>query len=293
MSDERLAPGTRLVVASHNPGKVWEIKQLIAPYGLDAVSASDLKLDEPEETETTFAGNARIKAQAAAKGAGLPALADDSGLEIDVLGGAPGVFSARWAGPEKDFTVAMRKVAEEIAERDGWTVPGPVARFRCVLCLAWPDGANEIFDGRVEGHVVWPARGGNGFGYDPMFVAEGETQTFGEMEPEQKYAMSHRTRAFAAFKANCLGERIDENPVSDDAGEALRAAACNLSSKEELVQFIAQLRADLSQNGKRWENTSLEDFLEAMQAWLADSDLAEEPRWRTLAKALHAASMYE
>jgi XTP/dITP diphosphohydrolase len=200
----RLAAGSQLVVASHNPGKVWEINQLIEPYGFAAVSAGDLGLAEPEETEPTFIGNARLKAIGAAKAAGLPALADDSGLEVACLGGAPGIYSARWAGPTKDFSIAMRKVAEEITARHGWTHPGPRANFISVLCLAWPDGETQEFEGTIDGVLVWPGRGGNGFGYDPMFLADGEEQTFGEMEPARKYAMSHRTRAFAKFKAACL-----------------------------------------------------------------------------------------
>jgi XTP/dITP diphosphohydrolase len=200
----RLAAGSKLVVASHNPGKVWEINQLIAPYGFAAVSAGDLGLSEPEETEPTFIGNARLKALGAAQAAGLPALADDSGLEVACLGGAPGIYSARWAGPTKDFSIAMRKVAEEITARHGWTHPGPRANFISVLCLAWPDGETLEFEGTIDGVLVWPGRGGNGFGYDPMFLADGEEQTFGEMEPARKYAMSHRTRAFAKFKAACL-----------------------------------------------------------------------------------------
>jgi XTP/dITP diphosphohydrolase len=200
----RLVAGSKLVVASHNPGKVWEINQLIEPYGFAAVSAGDLGLTEPEETEPTFIGNARLKAVGAAKASGLPALADDSGLEVACLGGAPGIYSARWAGPTKDFAIAMRKVAEEITARHGWTHPGPRANFISVLCLAWPDGGTLEFEGTIDGVLVWPGRGGNGFGYDPMFLADGETQTFGEMEPARKYAMSHRTRAFAKFKAACL-----------------------------------------------------------------------------------------
>lgn len=200
----KLTPGAKLVVASHNPGKVWEINELIAPYGFNAVSAGELGLDEPEETEPTFEGNAKLKALAAAKAANLPALADDSGLEVDALGGAPGIYSARWAGPTKDFNIAMDKVAKELTQRHAWTAPGPRANFISVLCLAWPDGETVTFDGRVDGVLVWPKRGENGFGYDPMFLADGETLTFGEMNPPDKYAMSHRTRAFAKFKAEML-----------------------------------------------------------------------------------------
>jgi XTP/dITP diphosphohydrolase len=200
----RFKRGDRLVVASHNPGKVWEINQLIHPFGLDAVSAADLGLEEPEETEPTFHGNARLKALVAAKGSGLPALADDSGLEVDLLGGAPGIYSARWAGPTKDFSIAMRKVADELSRLGPWVSGEPKADFISVLCLAWPDGEVSFYEGRIDGHLVWPARGGNGFGYDPMFLADGEHETFGEMEPARKYSMSHRTRAFAHFKRACL-----------------------------------------------------------------------------------------
>jgi XTP/dITP diphosphohydrolase len=210
-SSHRLVRGTRLVVASHNAGKVREIDDLIAPFGLAAVSAGELGLPEPEETEPTFAGNARLKALAAAKAAGLPALSDDSGLEVEALGGAPGIYSARWAGPSKDFAVAMEKVHAEILARKLWPEtppgqPGPRANFTCVLCLAWPDGSAETFDGKVFGHLVWPPRGTRGFGYDPMFVPDGGSATFGEMAVDAKHAISHRARAFALFKARCLAE---------------------------------------------------------------------------------------
>jgi len=202
----RLQRGDRLVVASHNPGKVWEINQLIASYGLDAVSASDLGLEVPEEPEPTFEGNARIKAQFAAKAAGLPALADDSGIEIDALDGAPGVHTADWAGPRRDFGIAMQRVHDQMAKRHAWRGEPARANFISVLCLAWPDGQTELFQGKVYGHVVWPPRGDNGFGYDPIFVADGQTLTFGEMEPAKKYAISHRTRAFEHFKRACLDD---------------------------------------------------------------------------------------
>jgi XTP/dITP diphosphohydrolase len=202
----RLVPGTRLVVASHNPGKVREIVELVAPHGLDVVSATKLGLPEPEETGATFAENARIKAAAAAQASGLPALADDSGLEVEALQGAPGIYSARWAGPSKDFTVAMHRVAEDIKARSGWSASKPPrANFTAVLGLAWPDGDIAAFEGRVYGHLVWPPRGTRGFGYDPMFVADGESLTFGEMEPDTKHAISHRARAFALFARACLG----------------------------------------------------------------------------------------
>jgi XTP/dITP diphosphohydrolase len=195
----RLAAGTRLVVATHNPGKVVEINDLIRPFGLNAVSAGELGLPEPEETEATFAGNARLKAVAAANASGLPALSDDSGLSVDCLGGAPGIYSARWAGATKDFAIAMKKVADEVTQRHGWAMPGPTAHFVCALCIAIPTQEPEIFEGRIHGHLVWPPRGTRGFGYDPMFLADGMTETFGEMEPVAKHAVSHRAIAFAKF----------------------------------------------------------------------------------------------
>jgi XTP/dITP diphosphohydrolase len=291
----KLTRGMRLVVASHNKGKVWEINQLIAPYGLEAVSAGELGLSEPDETETTFTGNALIKARAAALGSGLPALADDSGLEIDVLGGEPGVYSANWAGPARDFGLAMQRVHDAVVARGTWAEPGPRANFISVLCLAWPNGEHAFFQGKVHGHLVWPQRGGNGFGFDPMFVADGETKTFGEMEPAQKYAISHRTRAFDAFRRACLEDdgtvRLQPNAKRD--AEGLAAAAANISTREELVTFIGNLRADLEHNGGEWENADLPSYLEAMQGWLNDTPANDDPKWRTLAKALLAASRYE
>lgn len=288
-----LRPGARLVVASHNPGKVWEIKELIAPYGLDAVSAGDLGLAEPDETETTFEGNARLKAVAAAEASGLPALADDSGLEIAALDGAPGVYSADWAMPGKDFGRAMQRVHDALEERGAWAGPAPKANFISVLCLAWPGGETRLFRGRVDGTLVWPPRGGNGFGYDPMFVPDGATETFGEMEPAAKYAISHRTRAFAAFKRDCL-EGIATGPARMKTGrdlEALEAAARNLSTKAELVRFVASLREDLAKNGAAWKPADLPAFLHALENALVSGTFPEaEPRWRTLARALLAAS---
>ena len=195
-----LAPGARLVIASHNPGKLREIIDLFAPHGVDCVSAAAFGLAEPEETAPDFVGNARLKALAAARGAGLPALADDSGFSVAALGGAPGVVSARWAGPDKDFTVAMARVHTEIGDsqdRRAW--------FTAALCLAWPDGETATFLGRVEGTAIWPPRGTRGFGYDPMFVPLGSTLTYGEMEPAQKHATSHRARAFAQLLSACGG----------------------------------------------------------------------------------------
>ena len=195
----KLASGTRLVVATHNPGKVVEINDLVHPFGLDAVSAGELGLLEPEETETTFAGNAQLKAVAAATASGLPSLSDDSGLEVACLGGDPGIYSARWAGPSKDFMVAMKKVADEVTKRGGWTGAGPKANFVCALCIAIPGHSPQIFEGKIHGHLVWPPRGSLGFGYDPIFLADGYDQTFGEMEPDVKHAISHRAIAFAKF----------------------------------------------------------------------------------------------
>ncbi|MCL4766759.1 MAG: RdgB/HAM1 family non-canonical purine NTP pyrophosphatase [Hyphomicrobiaceae bacterium] len=203
----RLLPGTRLVVASHNPGKLREIADLVQPYGLDAVSAGSLGLPEPEETETTFAGNAQLKAVAAATASGLPALSDDSGLEIEALGGRPGIHSARWAGPGRDFSLAMQRVADELETAGAWSGPGPRANFTCALSLAWPDGEAHIFEGKVFGRLVWPPRGDRGFGYDPMFLADGESLTFGEMDPADKHAISHRARAFALFVDACVDGR--------------------------------------------------------------------------------------
>jgi XTP/dITP diphosphohydrolase len=200
----RLAKGTRLVVATHNQGKLRELDELVRPYGLDVISAGSLNLTAPAETGRTFADNARLKAVAAAQAAGLPALADDSGLEVDLLGGAPGVCSARWAGPSKDFGLAMRKVADAIAARNGWATRAPRANFTSVLCLAWPNGETQVFEGGVSGSLVWPPRGIKGFGYDPMFLPNGETLTFGELDPTQKHAISHRARAFELFVASCL-----------------------------------------------------------------------------------------
>ena len=191
----------RLVIASHNAGKVREIAELMAPFGVEAVAADELGLPEPEETGATFRENAELKATAAAEAAGLPALADDSGLVVPSLDGAPGIFSARWAGPRRDFAKAMAKVEKALGGN-----PDRRAHFECALSLAWPDGHYETFEGRVEGRLVWPPRGDSGFGYDPIFLAEGEALTFGEMDPERKHAMSHRARAFAKLVEACLAE---------------------------------------------------------------------------------------
>jgi len=189
--------GQKLVIASHNKGKLREIADLLHPLGIETVSAGDLGLEEPEETEDSFAGNARIKAHFAARESGLPALSDDSGLMVDALDGAPGVYTANWAETPngRDFHMAMRKVWDLLEEKQA---PEPrTARFCCTLCLAWPDGADEIFEGTVEGRLVWPLRGERGFGFDPMFQPVGRDQTFGEMDPAEKHAMSHRAVAFA------------------------------------------------------------------------------------------------
>lgn len=192
--------GGKLVIASHNAGKVREIGELLAGFGTEVVSAGTLGLDEPEETGDSFVANAELKARAAALASGLPALADDSGLAVDALSGAPGIYSARWAGPDKDFLRAMAKVQSALGEEKDRS-----ARFVCALSLAWPDGHCETFEGVVEGEIVWPARGGQGFGYDPIFLPVGGALTFGEMEPEAKHAISHRADAFRKLVAACFG----------------------------------------------------------------------------------------
>ena len=189
----RKLEGARLVVATHNPGKLAEINDLLGRYGVVAVPAASLGISEPDETETSFAGNARLKALHSSRASGLPAIADDSGLCVDALGGEPGVHSARWAGPSKDFAMAMRNIEEKLQARGG---AKRNAHFVSALCIAWPDGHMGMFEGRVDGALVWPPRGTRGFGYDPVFMPEGFDMTFGEMEPAQKHAMSHRARAF-------------------------------------------------------------------------------------------------
>ncbi|WP_430397846.1 RdgB/HAM1 family non-canonical purine NTP pyrophosphatase [Ferrovibrio sp.] len=194
--------GGKLVIASHNKGKLREIADLLRPYHVDTVSAGDLGLPEPEETGSTFVANAELKALASARGANLPALADDSGMNVDCLHGDPGIYSARWAGPEKDFQLAMRKVWDAV-EKSG--AQGVIAaQFVCVLTLAWPDGHVESFSGILPGRLVWPPRGLKGFGYDPMFVADGQDLSFGEMEPEAKHAISHRALAFRQLIDACF-----------------------------------------------------------------------------------------
>ena len=193
--------GGKLVIASGNAGKIREIRELLEPFGATVLSSAELGFEEPEETEETFSGNARIKARFAVERSGLPALSDDSGIEVDALGGAPGVRTADWAetGEGRDYAMAMEKVWALLEETGA---PEPrTARFRCALCLAWPDGRDEIFEGKAEGRLVWPMRGDRGFGFDPMFLPDGETETFGEMEPSRKRAMSHRADAFSKLGA--------------------------------------------------------------------------------------------
>jgi XTP/dITP diphosphohydrolase len=193
--------GDRLVVASHNQGKVEEISALLAPFAIGTVSAGALGIAEPEETGDSFEANAALKANAATEAIGLPALADDSGLVVPALGGAPGIYSARWAGPAKDFRLAMERVHAELADRDR------SARFVAVLALAWPDGGLELFRGEVSGKLVWPPRGERGFGYDPIFVPQGGVATFGEIAPAEKHEISHRACAFAKLVEGCLRRR--------------------------------------------------------------------------------------
>ena len=198
----RLQPG-KLVIASHNQGKVREIAELLGPYGIEPVSAADLDLPEPDETGVTFIDNAELKARLAADLSGLPALADDSGLCVDALGGEPGIFSARWAGGDRNFDTAMERVHRAMLERD--PEAGRNAHFVCALALCWPeDGQGELFEGRVDGTLVWPPRGSNGFGYDAMFQPIGHDLTFGEMDPVQKHAISHRADAFNKLVAALL-----------------------------------------------------------------------------------------
>jgi XTP/dITP diphosphohydrolase len=201
----------RLVIATHNPGKLAEMRGLLAPYGIDATSAGELNLAEPHETGMTFRDNARIKAKAAATATGLAAFADDSGLAVDALGGEPGIYSARWAGPDKDFNHAMKQVDTRLRRLGATTPERRRAHFVSALCVAWPDGHVEEFEGRVDGTLVWPPRGNNGFGYDPMFLPDGHTRTFGEMCSAEKHelpprgkGLSHRARAFRKLAETCL-----------------------------------------------------------------------------------------
>jgi XTP/dITP diphosphohydrolase len=204
----------RIVIATHNSGKLAEMRDLLGLYGVEAVSAGELGLPEPDETGTSFAANARIKADAAAKASGMPAFSDDSGLAVDALGGEPGIHSARWAGPGKDFGYAMQRIADLLRERGATTPEHRKAHFVSALCVTWPDGHREEFEARVDGTLVWPPRGTKGFGYDPMFLPEGFEQTFGEMSAEDKHGLppkgkglSHRARAFLKLAAACLEKR--------------------------------------------------------------------------------------
>ena len=194
----------KLILASHNKGKLIEIAELLKPFGKSVISAGELGFEEPKETEDTFEGNARIKAHFAAKISGLPALSDDSGLQVQALGNAPGVYSADWAETPtgRDFEMAMAKVWKAL--KDSQTPTPYKARFICVLCIAWPDGHDEIFRGTIEGTIVWPQRGKQGFGYDPIFQPLGFAHTFGEIEPSQKHAISHRADAFKKLTLGCL-----------------------------------------------------------------------------------------
>jgi len=196
--------GERLVIASHNKGKLVEITELLRPFGTTIISAGELGLREPDETEDTFAGNARIKAHFSAQASGFPALSDDSGITVDALGGAPGVYTADWAETPtgRDFPMAMKKVWDLLEDKKA---PEPrTAAFNCTLCMAWPDGHDEIFEGRVSGRLVWPMRGNTGFGFDPIFLPAGEEMTFGEMDPKRKKAISHRADAFAKLVDGCF-----------------------------------------------------------------------------------------
>jgi XTP/dITP diphosphohydrolase len=201
----------QLVIATHNPGKLAEMRELLAPYGVEAVSAGELRLDEPEETGDSFRANAQIKAAAAAQATKLPAFADDSGLAVEALDGAPGIFSARWAGPTKDFAAAMAQIERLLQERGAKTPAQRRAHFVSALCVTWPDGHLEEVEARVEGTLVWPPRGAAGFGYDPAFLPDGYTRTFGEMTSIEKHGLpplglglSHRARAFVKLAEICL-----------------------------------------------------------------------------------------
>jgi XTP/dITP diphosphohydrolase len=204
----------RLVIATHNPGKLAEMRDLLAPFGIDALSAGELGLPEPEETGRTFRDNARIKATAAARASGMAAFADDSGLAVDALGGAPGIHSARWAGPNRDFRFAMNEVQTKLMECGAKAPEQRRAHFVSALCVAWPDGHLEEFEAQVDGTVVWPPRGTQGFGYDPLFRPDGHERTFGEMSSDEKHGLpprgkglSHRARAFVKLAEACLEQR--------------------------------------------------------------------------------------
>jgi XTP/dITP diphosphohydrolase len=202
----------RLVIATHNPGKLAEMRELLAPYKIEAISAGEMGLPEPDETGTTFRANARIKAEAAALASGLPAFADDSGLVVDALGGDPGIYSARWAGPGKNFRGAMETIEQKLQNAGATDATRRKAHFVSALCVAWPDGHLEEFEARADGTIVWPPRGDQGFGYDPFFLPDGHSRTFGEMPSEEKHGLppkgkglSHRARAFVKLAEACLG----------------------------------------------------------------------------------------
>jgi XTP/dITP diphosphohydrolase len=202
----------RLLIATHNPGKLAEMRELLAPFKIEAISAGEMGLPEPDETGTSFRANARIKAAAAALASGLPAFADDSGLAVDALDGAPGIYSARWAGPDKNFRGAMETIEQKLQDAGATAAPQRHAHFVSALCVAWPDGHVEEFEARVDGTIVWPPRGDKGFGYDPIFLPDGQTRTFGEMPSEEKHGLpprgkglSHRARAFLKLAEACLG----------------------------------------------------------------------------------------
>jgi XTP/dITP diphosphohydrolase len=202
----------KLVIATHNPGKLAEMRELLTPYGIEAVSAGELGLPEPDETDNGFRSNAAIKAIAAAQATGLPAFADDSGIVVDALDGAPGIYSARWAGPTKDFNAAMAQIERLLQERGATTPDKRKAHFVSALCVAWPDDHLEEVEARVDGTLVWPPRGTAGFGYDPMFLPDGHSRTFGEMDSIEKHGLpplglglSHRARAFVKLAEICLG----------------------------------------------------------------------------------------
>jgi XTP/dITP diphosphohydrolase len=204
----------RLVIATHNPGKLAEMRDLLAVYGVEAISAGDLGLPEPEEAGTTFRANARIKAEAAAMASNMPAFADDSGLTVDALNGDPGIYSARWAGPDKDFRLAMNKIQSLLVERSAKSAEQRRGHFVSALCVAWPDGHAEEFEATVDGTIVWPPRGTQGFGYDPLFKPDGHERTFGEMSAEEKHGLpprgrglSHRAQAFLKLAEACLEKR--------------------------------------------------------------------------------------
>jgi XTP/dITP diphosphohydrolase len=226
---------SRLVVATHNPGKLLEMQELLSPFGVEAVSAGELGLPVPDETGHTFAENAALKAHAAAKAAGLPALADDSGLCAEALDGAPGIFTAEWAGPDRDWTLAMGRVERELLRRGATEPARRRAHFVSALVLAWPDGHEELFEGRVHGVLVWPPRGDKGFGYDPMFQPDGFGVTFGEMDAGDKHgiawlggdgeALSHRARAFVLLAQACLAPLSSAPPC----GEGLRVGVVGQS----------------------------------------------------------------